>query len=178
MIFLCNSSLQDNQITFAPKQRPLTYTKNACCMLAIKSFKARFSVDVAFTELQGKEDQLTLPKINNRLTLKIRSFPKRKTESLQPHHWVPGLFKKKCLGVWGGWLGGNGVRSQLHFFRPELIWTAMPHVQIHSPHGDYQILGTKSSLAHWKTMGENLAQLTDIDIPETLRKRNKYIFAI
>jgi len=46
----------------------------------------------------------------------------------------------------------------------------MPHVQIHSPHGDYQILGTKSSLPHWKTMGENLAQLTDIDIHETFRK--------
>jgi len=86
-------------------QLRLTYTKNACCMLAVASFKAILSVDVAFTELQGKEDQLTLPKINNRLTLKIRSFPKWKTESLQPHHWVPWLFKKNCLGVWGvGWV--------------------------------------------------------------------------
>lgn len=159
-------------------QLRLTYTKNACCMLAVASFKAILSVDVAFTELQGKEDQLTLPKINNRLTLKIRSFPKWKTESLQPHHWVPWLFKKNCLGVWGvGWVVTWWDLNSI-FFCPEPIWAAMPHVQIHSPHGDYQILGTKSSLPHWKTMGENLAQLTDIDIHETFRKRNKYIFAI
>lgn len=82
---------------------------------------------------------------------------------------------QNCLGVWGvGWVVTGWDLNSI-FFRPELIWIAMPHVQIHSPHGDYQILGTKSSLAHWKTMGENLAQLTDIDIHETLRKRNQYI---
>ena len=91
-----------------------------------------------------------------KINLPSQTFFKKKTEPLQSHHRFRGS-SLKLLRLFGGWLGVTGEISTRFFFRPaELIWTAMPHVQIHSPHGDYQILGTKSSIGKlWEKILHN-----------------------